>query len=125
MLISMIPEKAQIMAIISNTESFSFSQKYPRIAVQKGFELKMIKKTLSGTYCIAKAKQANPTVPMIHLIPRIVYNSRGISEKKRYPRICTSIADPQRLNNDLKKENSKGGTCLLVRRSLVITWRTV
>ena len=67
MLITMIPLNAQTIEIISKTESRSPSQKYPRIAVQNGFELKMIKKTLSGTYCIAIAKQANPTVPMRHL----------------------------------------------------------
>ena len=108
MLITMIPMNAQTIAIISNNESLSPSQKYPRMAVQNGLELKIMKKTLSGIYCIAIAKHAKPTVPMIHLIPSVKYKSLGISAKYRWPRILTLIEDPHRLNRDLINENSKG-----------------
>ena len=81
MLIITMPMKAQTIAATSKADIRSLIQKYPRRAVVKGLELKMMKNTLRGINFMAIANEANPTVPIRQRMPRVPYKLLGMLAK--------------------------------------------
>ena len=90
-----------------------------------GFELKITKNILSGMYFMAVVNEANPIVPIRHLVQSVNDNLFGIHGKNCWSCDFTSSEDDIRLNNDLRKENSIALTLRLVSRSFVRACSTV
>ena len=120
-----MPKNAQNIAVISKQVNFSFSQKNPRRAVVNGFELNITKNILSGMYFIAVVNEANPIVPIRHLVQSVIDSFLGIQGKNCWFYDFTSSEDDIRLKSDLRKENSIAFTLLFVSRSLVRAYKTV
>ena len=120
-----MPKNAQNIEVISKQVNFSFSQKYPRRAVVNGFELNITKNILRGMYFIAVVNEANPVVPIRHLVQSVIDSFFGIQGKNCWSCDFTSNEEDMRLKSDLRKENSIAFTPLFVSKSLVRAYNTV